>query len=204
MRLHFLAVIGSVLFALPVLAKPPAFAPIPADQTGGKPTGLQLRIVRYDGGTNGVLMVEVKNPGQEPVEFSAKGLYFVPQGDADQAPQRLGAVGPFSLETDQGWQQRNATTIAPGAVARMKLDVYCIDSHRGSPSSSTNFRLAKDRVPKKIVDSIHNDAVRASEGMGGLSSPRAKGAVQSEVWKNRDKKWIELDGEGKQEAAKKH
>ena len=204
MRLHFLAVISSVLCAVPALAKGPVFAPIPAEQTGGKSTGLQLRIVRYDGSTNGVIMVEVKNPGQEPVEFSAKGLYFVPQGNADEAPQRLGAVGPFSLETDQGWQQRNATTIAPGAVARMKLDVYCIDSHRGSPSSSTNFRLAKDRVPKKIVESIHNDALRAAEGMGGLSSPRAKGAVQSEVWKNRDRKWIELDGEGKQEAAKKH
>jgi hypothetical protein len=204
MRLHFLAVIGSVLFTLPVLAKPPAFAPIPADQTGGKPTGLQLRIVRYDGGTNGVIMVEVKNPGQEPVEFSAKGLYFVPQGDADQAPQRLGAVGPFSLQTEQGWQHRDTTTIAPGAVARMKLDVYCIDSHRGSPSSSTSFRLAKDRVPKKVVEAIDNDAVQATKGMGGLSSPRAKSAVQSEVWKNRDKKWIELDGEGKQEAAKKH
>jgi len=31
----------------------------------------------------------------------------------------------------------------------------------------------------------------------------AKAAVQSEVWKNRDKKWIELDGEGRQELGKR-
>jgi len=36
------------------------------------------------------------------------------------------------------------------------------------------------------------------------AAPAAKGAVQSEVWKNRDKKWIKLDGEGEQEAAKSH
>src|SRR5688572_18151281 len=103
MRFQLLAFLGTVLFSLPALARSPAFAPIPADQTGGKATGLQLRIVRYDGSTNGVLMVEVKNPGAEPVQFSAKGLYFVPQGDADQAPQRLGAVGPFTMQTQQGW-----------------------------------------------------------------------------------------------------
>jgi len=203
MRFHLLAVVGSVLFAFPALAKGP-FAPIPAEQTGGKATGLELRIVRYDGSTNGVLAVEVKNPGPQPVDFSAKGLYFVPQGNADQAPQRLGAVGPFSMETQQGWQRREATTIAPGAVVRMKLDVYCIDSHRGSPSSSTAFRLGKDRVPKKIVEAIDRDAHKAAGALGGVSAPRAKSAVQSEVWKNRDAKWIELDGEGKQEASKKH
>lgn len=202
MRFHLLAV-ASVLFAFPALAKGP-FSPIPADQTGGKPTGLELRIVRYDGSTNGVIAVEVKNPTNDPVEFSAKGLYFVPQGNANEAPQRLGAVGPFSMRTEQGWQRRDTTRIAPGEVVAMKLDVYCIDSHRSSPSSSTNFRLAKDRVPKRVSDDILRDSLRATEGMGGLAAPAAKSAVQSQVWKNRDKKWIELDGEGKQEAMKKH
>jgi hypothetical protein len=87
----------------------------------------------------------------------------------------------------------------------MKLDVYCIDSHRASPSSSTGFGLAKDRVPKRIVEAIARDADKATRGLGGVASPApaAKSAVQSEVWKNRDAKWIELDGEGKQEAGKK-
>src|SRR5205814_2096062 len=114
MRVQFLAVVGSLLFAFPVLAKDPKFTPIPAEQTGGKSSGLELRIVRYDGSVNGVLEVEVKNPRPEPVEFSAKGLYFVPAGNADQAPQRLGAVGPFNLQTEQGWQHRETTTVAPG------------------------------------------------------------------------------------------
>jgi len=204
MRFHLLAAISSVLFAFPALAKGPTFAPIPAEQTGGRATGLELRIVRYDGSTNGVLAVEVKNPTAEPVQFSAKGLYFVPRGNADEAPQRLGAVGPFSMRTQQGWQRRESTSIAPGEVVPMKLDVYCIDSHRGSPSSSTDFRLAKDRVPRKVSDDILRSAHRAAQGLGGVSAPAAKSAVQSEVWRNRDKKWIELDGEGKQEAMKKH
>jgi hypothetical protein len=201
MRFHLLAVV-STLFALPALAKGPTFAPIPADQTGGKTTGLQLRIVRYEGGTNGVISVEVKNPTDDAVDFSARGLYFVPNGNANEAPQRLGAVGPFSMKTEQGWQRRETTSIAAGEVVQLKLDVYCIDSHRSSPSSSTGFRLAKDRVPKKITDDIARDAHRAAQGMGGIAAPAAKSAVQSQVWKNRDKKWVELDGEGAQEAAK--
>jgi len=40
------------------------------------------------------------------------------------------------------------------------------------------------------------------EEVGGKSDPRAKGAVQHEVWKNRDTHWVPLDGEGKQEAVK--
>jgi hypothetical protein len=202
MRIHLLTTVTSLLFAFPVIAKP-TFTPIPADQTGGKTTGLELRIVRYDGAVNGVLEVEVKNPRQEPVEFSAKGLYFVPQGSADEAPQRVGAVGPINVKTQQGWLRRDNVTIQPGEIIQAKLDVYCIDSHRGSPSSSTSFRLAKDRVPKRVYDAIDRDAAKAASGLGGVSSPKAKSAVQSQVWKNRDEKWIELDGEGKQEAGKK-
>jgi hypothetical protein len=203
MRFHWLSIVPSLLFAFPVIAKGPVFAPIPADQTGGKSSGLELRIVRYEGSVNGALTVEVKNPRPEPVEFSAKGLYFVPEANANEAPQRLGAVGPFTLQTEQGWQHRENVTIRPGDVVRLKLDVYCIDSHRGSPSSSTAFRVAKDRVPQKVIDAIDRGAAKAAAPLGGVSSPKAKSAVQSEVWRNRDAKWIELDGEGKQEAGKK-
>jgi len=63
-------------------------------------------------------------------------------------------------------------------------------------------RVAKERAPKPLVQSIDEDATRAAAAYGGVSAPAAKGAVQSEVWKNRDKKWIKLDGEGAQETAK--
>ena len=37
---------------------------------------------------------------------------------------------------------------------------------------------------------------------GSAIASLAKSAVQSEVWRARDKKWIRLEGEGKQEATK--
>jgi hypothetical protein len=188
---------ATLLLSSPAFAQTP-FAPLPADQTGGKLSGLEIRIVRYDGGTNGAITVDLRNPKKEPIEFTARGLYFVPDADADRAPQRLGAVGPFEVDGDR----REKMTIAAGTMVRMKLDVYCIDSHRASPYSATKFHVAKDRVPKQITDDIHRDARKASQSYGGMSAPAAKSAVQSEVWKNRDKKWVPLDGEGKQEAGK--
>jgi hypothetical protein len=178
-----------------------SFDKLPGEQ--GKTSPLLMRIVQYEGSTNGAITVEVKNPTSKAQEFSAKGIYFVPTGNANEAPQRLGAVGPFQLQSSNGSSQRlEHTTIAAGAIERISLDVYCIDSHRASPSSSTSFRVAKDRVPAPLMKAIDDDATKSAEGYGGVSSGAAKGAVQSQVWKNRDKKWIELDGEGRQEAAK--
>jgi hypothetical protein len=205
MRMHlfvgFGLILGVLVGAAPAHARQ-GFAPIPPEQTKGKVSGLELRIVRYDGSTNGVIEVEVKNTRPEPTDFSARGLYFVPTGNADEAPQRLGAVGPFNVQTARGWQRREKMSLQPGGVARLKLDVYCIDSHRSSPSSSTGFRVAKDRVPKGVSDSILEGVTAAAAPYGGVTSPRAKGAVQQQVWKSRDDKWIQLDGEGKQEAGK--
>jgi len=186
---------------LPAPAAATGFDRLPGEQ--GKTSPLLMRIVQYQGSTNGAITVEVKNPTSTPQEFSAKGIYFVPTANANEAPQRLGAVGPFQLQGNNGPSQRlERTTIAAGATERLTLDVYCIDSHRASPSSSTSFRIAKDRVPAPLMKAIDADASAAAEGYGGVSSPKAKSSVQSEVWKNRDKKWIPLDGEGKQEAAK--
>ena len=189
------------------LAQPPAasagdsFRSLPAEKAG-QSTPRELRVVPYDGNSNGVITVDVKNPTGKPQEVSAKGLYFVPQGNADQAPQRVGAVGPFQIQRPQGPERRDHLTIAPGATERLTLDVYCIDSHRASPGPGTSFRIAKDRVPPPLVRAIDADAARSAAAYGGVSAPAAKSAVQSEVWRNRDKRWIELDGEGKQEAAK--
>jgi hypothetical protein len=199
---RFLFAICSVAFGLvtlrPAFAAPP-FKKLPGAQ--GKTSPLLMRVVQYAGSTNGAITVEVKNPTDEPQEFSAKGIYFIPAGPANQAPQRLGAVGPFQLHSS-GRQRVKQATIAAGAVERMTLDVYCIDSHRASPSSSTVFRVANDRVPAKLMDSIDADAEKSAAKYGGVSAPAAAPAVQSQVWKNRDKKWIKLEGEGAQEAGK--
>jgi hypothetical protein len=196
----FFALFG--LFAARSAAAGDAFHKLPVEK-GASPSDLRIRIVDYRGNTNGAITVDVQNPTDKPQEFSARGLYFVPEGNADQAPQRLGAVGPFVLEGATGSERLERLTVPARATERVTLDVYCIDSHRSSPSSSTAFRVAKDRVPPALTRAINNDAAASASGLGGVSAPAAKSAVQSEVWKNRDKKWIELDGEGKQEAAKR-
>jgi hypothetical protein len=196
------AVLAAVLPASsPAAAPADGFATLPPTP-GAKRSPLLIKIVRYDGATNGAITVDVKNPTGEAQDFSAKGVYYVPHTDADDAPQRLGAVGPFVLHRGGKQERRERLTVAPGAIERLSLDVYCIDSHRASPSSATSFRIAQDRVPENLVRAIDADAARVAKRLGGVSAAPAKSAVQSEVWRNRDEKWIELDGEGKQEAGK--
>ena len=199
-------IVATCLLACGLAASSPAaadsFRSLPAEKAG-QSTPLELKVVQYDGNSNGVITVDVKNPTGKPQEFSAKGLYFVPAGNADQAPQRVGAVGPFQVQRPQGPERRDHLTIAPGATERLTLDVYCIDSHRASPGPGTSFHIAKDRVPAPLMQAIDAGAARSAAAYGGVSAPAAKPAVQSEVWRNRDKKWIELDGEGKQEAGRK-
>jgi hypothetical protein len=193
------AAFGLVLLR-PGVTQAAPFEKLPGAQ--GKTSPLLMRVVKYRGNTNGAITIEVKNPTSEDQEFTAKGIYFVPQGPANEAPQRLGAVGPFQLQTSEGPKRLRTTTIAAGATERMTLDVYCIDSHRASPSSSTNFHVAKARAPEALMNDIDAAAERSASRYGGVSAAAAKPAVQSEVWRNRDKKWIKLEGEGAQEAGK--
>ena len=166
---------------------------------------LQIRAVEYDGSTNGTLTVQVKNPQKTAVKFQATGLYFVPEGNPDEAPQRLGAVGPMRLATDA--KETNELEIAAGATLEVKLDVFCIDSHRPSPSPRNVFNVGATKLPKELARTIENRANIAVDKAkaSGAAAPRpaAKADIQSEVWRSRDSKWIELDGEGKQEATKK-
>lgn len=159
---------------------------------------LEIRATTYDGSTNGTLVVEVRNPGKTAQKFSAAGLYFVPQGDPDQAPQRLGAVGPMQIA---GGTEQTEAVIAAGATVEIKLDVFCIDSHRASPSTENVFSVGATRMPKELTSTIEG---RADAAVRAKKAPRpaAKSEIQSEVWKSRDAKWIKLDGEGQQEATK--
>jgi len=169
-------------------------------------SSLQIRAVEYDGSVNGTLNVQVKNTQKTAQKFAATGLYFVPQGDPDTAPQRLGAVGPMQLATDTKKEQASIEVPA-GATVDVALDVFCIDSQRGAPGPKNVFDVGAKRMPKQLSQQIEHsaDEAVAEARKSGESRPRpaAKGAIQSGVWKSRDEKWIELDGEGKQEAAKK-
>ncbi|MGE0396610.1 MAG: hypothetical protein AB7T06_07840 [Kofleriaceae bacterium] len=167
---------------------------------------LQIRAVEYDGSTNGTLKVQLKNTDTAAQKFSATGLYFVPEGDPDTAPQRLGAVGPMQLVASKSAKELQSIEVPAGQTIEVALDVFCIDSHRSSPSPQNVFNVGNKRMPKELASKIEKSADMAvsAERRKGTAAPRpaAKSAIQSEVWKARDASWIDLDGEGAQEATK--
>ena len=187
----------AVLTATTAAAAPTGTVPAMAGQPGSH---LAARVLAYDGHTNGGMKVEVTNGGRRSESFVAQGLFFVPEGSPNEAPQRLGAVGPFQV--DGRAERKDSIELEPGARVVLLLDVYCIDSHRHSPTPETRFHLAAERMPRDLSTGISSSAQEAARSYGGVSAPAAKGAVQSEVWKNRDKKWIKLEGEGAQESGK--
>jgi hypothetical protein len=182
-------------------AAPPAFGPLPTlDKT--KKTDLRFRVVRYDGGTNGKMVVEVRNDGSKAEEFQAKGLYFVPKGDPEKAPQRLGAAGPFKVKEGKKWTRFEAMKVQPNKVVRLELDVFCIDSHRSSPNSKTQFTFASQRMPKKLAEKIDRGTKKLMKAKKVEEALSVKGDVQVYIWKTRDKDWIKLQGERKAEKSK--
>jgi hypothetical protein len=156
----------------------------------GEKAVLKLTVLEYKGGTNGAMSVEVSNPSSAPADFNSQGLYFVPEENANNAPQRLGAVG------------HPAISVPAGKSVKLQLDVYCIDSHRRSPKSGDKFHLAGTRMPQSLSNDIAKETRKAADQHGGYAAPAAKSSIQSEVWKQRDKKWLKLEGEGYQEATK--
>jgi len=186
----------------------PAPSPVRHDTRFAKVPGskLQIRAIEYDGSTNGTLKVQLKNTDKIAQSFSATGLYFVPDGDPDSAPQRLGAVGPMQLAAGGSPKEMSKIEVAPGATVEVALDVFCIDSHRASPSPANVFTVGKKRLPKELAQTIEKraDSMVHKAAADGESAPRpaAKQAIQSEVWRSRDAKWVPLEGEGVQEATK--
>ena len=165
---------------------------------------LEIRAVEYNGSVNGRLTVQVKNTGKAKETFIATGLYFVPEGDPDTAPQRLGAVGPMQIAKGE---EVTKLDVAPGKTVEVQLDVFCIDSHRPSPSPQNRFNVGASKMPKELAATIEKRAdeavTQAKESGEAAPRPAAQSAIQNEVWKSRDAKWVELDGEGKQEVGKK-
>lgn len=189
-------------FFLAALAARPAMADkfVPLADLGGKGEDLQIRVVRYDGSTNGKMVVDVRNAGKSRTRFVAEGIYFIPAGDPEKAPQRLGAAGPFTVVGQKAPASLQELALQPGETRQLQLDVFCIDSHRGSPSSSTSFSVAGKRMPKELRQAIASDAqkiIRRNKG----DVEKSKSEIQSTTWKARDSKWIELEGERKQEKA---
>jgi hypothetical protein len=190
-----IAAFAGLLIASTFATAKPA-TPLPGLE-GGR-SSLAVKVIRYTGGVNGEMVVEIQNNGARPEVFNAQGLYFVPDGDPDKAPQRLGAAGPFQVEGQGEPRSLEKLPLPPKAKAQVRLQVFCIDSHRSSPTAQNSFHLGKERLPKQLRTEIDSKA-KAALGRHGGRMPAAKSAIQSEVWQARDKNWIKLDGERKQE-----
>ena len=180
----------------------PAFTPLPTLHK--KTTQLVLRVVEYKGGTNGKMIVDVKNNGTKVEEFEAKGLYFVPKGDPEVAPQRLGAAGPFQAKRNGKWEPRDKLRLEPKQVTRLELDVFCIDSHRSSPSSNTKFDFASERLPSELSKEIETGTKALLEAKKVRNARDASSEVQSYIWQTRNKKWLKLHGERADEKNEKN
>lgn len=197
MRKTLLVSVLSLLVAAPAAMADEGFVKVPA--VDGKRTDLKMKMVRYDGSTNGEMVVVVSNRGKRTETFDPTGIYFVPDGDPETAPQRLGAAGRFKVKRGNKMVEAETIALKPGETRELHLSVFCIDSHRSSPSSSNRFGIAQKRMPKKLRQKIKANARRALAAE--KSMPAAKGRIQSDVWKARDSKWIKLEGERKNEKA---
>jgi hypothetical protein len=174
-----------------------AVAPVPAPFGQKSGSTIDMKVVSYDGSVNGGMTVEVTNHGQSAATFTAQGLYFVPDSNPNEAPQRLGAVGPMQVD---GKGQKSELLLAPGERAIVHLDVYCIDSGRHAPSPTTAFHLSPARMPAALAGQIDSATSKAARDNGGYAAPAAKAAVQSEVWDTRNKERVKLQGDGSQES----
>lgn len=185
-----------------LLAASPAMADtaVKVPALDGKRNNLTIEFVRYTGGTNGEMVVRVANRGKRVETFDATGMYFVPEGDPEKAPQRLGAAGPFKIRSGKGWDAAETLALKPGEQKTLHLQVFCIDSHRSSPQATHRFAIAAKRMPKRLRQTIKagaKDILRKNKG----SVAESKSAIQSHVWKSRDSRWVKLEGERKQEKA---
>jgi hypothetical protein len=193
-RSTLLGVFAVAFAASTAFATEAPFQALPMAAEGAK-SGLQLKVLRYDGDTNGGMVVEVRNPTKAPQMFEAQGLYFVPNMKPDEAPQRLGAAGPFSVERGGTWVTDEKLELAAGAAVTLRLEVFCIDSHRSSPSAETPFRLAKARLPKGISGPIEAGTKAILQGHNAKTAREAASEVQEHVWETRNKAWIAVEGE---------
>jgi hypothetical protein len=202
------SILGRVLLVTSFLAglAAPAMADkfVPLPDLGGKGEDLQIRVVRYDGSTNGKMVVDVRNAGKTGTRFVAEGIYFIPAGDPEKAPQRLGAAGPFTVVGRAAEPSSlQELVLQPGETRQLQLDVFCIDSHRGSPSSSTRFSVAGKRMPRELRQTIATDTAKIIRRNKG-DVAKSKDEIQSTTWQARDRKWIKLEGERKQEKTAPH
>jgi hypothetical protein len=170
------------------------FHKLPAQK--GKTSRLKIHMVGYQ---NGKLVAEVHNPTARPQSFDPQGLYFVPKGKPERAPQRMGAAGPFEVLHQGTWKAKRKMKIPGRKTVKVRLHLFCLDSHRASPSNGQKFSVAVKRLPKSLQKRIVAGTRRIFRAKGAYARPSAKSAAQGHIWKVRNTKWIRLQGERRNE-----
>jgi hypothetical protein len=194
-----LSLIISLLLA-PALASGDSFTPVPCLDSGDR-SFLQIKVVKYTGGTSASMIVEVRNGGPLAETFAAKGLYFVPADvpieGPERPPQRVVAAGPFVNVKSKG--SATQVSVAPGKTVKLELRTFCLDAHRPSPRRTQSFKVATERLPADLRGRIEQgtaDILKRTKG-----DLRARMEIQSLVWRARGAKWIKLQGERPGESA---
>ena len=191
MRPSVVILCAALFLSIGTAAADDAFHPVPAapDQVGS----LELRVVSYGNGIHGEMEVELRNPGDAPAVFFASGLYFVPDDDGGEAPQRLGIVGGIRAGVEGA--PRRAVEVAAGATRKVRFDVYCVDRWRHGPGSATTYSLAPARMPTKLLAAIDASTAPLLTGHVGAADDRLQQQIQDLVWSMRRAVRVRLAGE---------
>jgi hypothetical protein len=197
MRPSILVALGLAVVA--GLAAPAAaddrFRPLPP--AAGQDGKFELRVVHYDDGVHGEMTVEVRNLENKVANFSARGLYFMPDDPPDTAPQRLAVIG--GIRTGSEDAPRELVSLAAGATAKIRFDVYCIDEDRHAPGSSTQFTLAPNRIPEKLMRGMEVATQHVVAGIKLKADDDQQRRIQPLVWMARKDHRARLKGDGRQE-----
>jgi hypothetical protein len=110
-------------------------------------------------------------------------------------------VSPLSLLQLEQERGRSSTMLErePRMISRVRVSTNDGVS-RFLDATVSVLSCVRRRSPGRFVDSRYEGRLARADGE---SPPAAKAKIQSEVWRSRDAKWIELEGEGKQEAGKR-
>lgn len=176
MRTSLLALVSLVALSGVAVADD-QFHPVP-----GAP-GLELRVVQYGRGVHGEMTVEVANRGGAASTFVASGLYFLPDDDGGDPPQRLTMVGGIRAGSEDA--PVDGVAVAAGATRKVRFDVFCIDEHRHAPPLDQAFTLAAQRLPARVTREIVAQTKHVFRGVELRPTAEQESTVQSLVWEAR-------------------
>lgn len=176
MRASLLA-LATLLALTGVAAADDQFHPVP-----GAP-GLELRVVAYGRGVHGEMTVELRNRGGADATFVASGLYFLPDDDGGDAPQRLAMVGGIRAGSEDA--PVDSVAVAAGGTRKLRFDVFCIDENRHAPPLDQAFTLAAQRLPARVTREIVARTKHVFSGVELRPTAEQESMVQSLVWEAR-------------------